>query len=196
MKEGETYHQQDRDGIDLREDDDGEEEEHADDDDGDETDDDDNDEAFEPCGGNGIINVKSLMRIASSIDLHESQHSPTEGSAPARRSSLDRRPPSTFQQPGRGNRIFEEVDGVSSGGGGSGGSGGSEGGEELSAGMAFGDDPGAAATMLVARLIAGSGGHQLPQGLVRLMSPYQAGPRPWVPSLALHRHPSRRWVQP
>jgi hypothetical protein len=159
---------QNRDGIDLREDDAGEEEEHADDDDGnddgDDTDDEDNDEAFEPCGGNGIINVKSLMRIASSIDLHEgSQHSPTDGSVsvPARRSSMDRRPPSTFQQPWRGDRIFEEVDSVSSGGGGGGGgggSGGSEGGEELSAaGMAFGDDPGAAATMLVARLIAGSG---------------------------------------
>ena len=38
----------------------------------------------------------------------------------------------------------------------------------------FGDDPGAAATMAVAKIMAATGGDRLPPGLVRLMSPYQA----------------------
>ena len=38
----------------------------------------------------------------------------------------------------------------------------------------FGDDPGAAATMAVAKIMAATGGDRLPPSLVRLMSPYQA----------------------
>ena len=38
----------------------------------------------------------------------------------------------------------------------------------------FGDDPGVAATMAVARMMSATGAKSLPQGLVRLMSPYQA----------------------
>jgi translation initiation factor 2-alpha kinase 1 len=38
----------------------------------------------------------------------------------------------------------------------------------------FGDDPGVAATMAVARIMSATGSKTLPPGLVRLMSPYQA----------------------
>ena len=38
----------------------------------------------------------------------------------------------------------------------------------------FGDDPGAAATMAVAKIMAATGGDRLPPSLVRLMSPYHA----------------------
>ena len=47
-------------------------------------------------------------------------------------------------------------------------------GKPPSPGAAFADDPGAAATMAVARLIANTGSNRLPASLVRLMSPYQA----------------------
>ena len=112
---------------------------------------DENDDAFESARFNGIIGRRSLLKVASSIDLGseaavgEEIHIPRAGD----NTSGDRgeiAPAGAFSTGKSGANSKNP----------------------------FGSDPGAAATMAVARLIAASGGKGLPQGLVRLMSPYQA----------------------
>jgi hypothetical protein len=108
---------------------------------------DENDDAFESARFNGIIGRRSLLKVASSIDL---------GSEAAVGEEI--------HIPRAGDNTSGERGEIAPAG-------------AFSTGKSknpFGSDPGAAATMAVARLIAASGGKGLPQGLVRLMSPYQA----------------------
>ena len=137
--------------------------------------DDDDDDAFDHVGHNGIYGAATLARVAS--------YASWDGASSPLRASLELRPGA-----GRASRALleEEEEENEDASGGGGGGGGGRGDEELDRALtgrrgrastpAFLDatDPGAAATLAVARLIAASGRDALPRGLVRLMSPYQS----------------------
>lgn len=104
---------------------------------------------------NGIIGRKSLLKVASVVDLGGS------GAADGDEIQIPRVDGNTTANTGDSGEIAPAAAFANGKSG-------------ASSKNPFGSDPGAAATMAVARLIASSGGKGLPQGLVRLMSPYQA----------------------
>ena len=137
-------------------------------DDEEEEDDDDEEEGiFVHRGANGILGPNTLLRVASSVTL-----SPLR----ADEDYDDPEKDSGAGDSGKGGMGAASYLGQGDGFGlvGRGGPSGGSPGSASPGAPPYVDDPGAAATMAVARLIAASGGSQLPQGLVRLMSPYQA----------------------
>ena len=104
---------------------------------------------------NGIIGRKSLLKVASVVDLGGS------GAADGDEIQIPRVDGNTTANTRDSGEIAPAVAFA-------------HGKSGANSKNPFGSDPGAAATMAVARLIASSGGKGLPQGLVRLMSPYQA----------------------